>query len=115
MVNTRQVLNQPKIWQGIVLSTWKNMLKNEKNLPENWLKSPRVLVGISKEKGRTVFWLYNFMHISLMFLLMCVLVCMLAFCSCGVPSIPPDSKGTAAVAATLHFSVQVVLKLQIIA
>ena len=102
MVNTRRVLNQPKIWQGIVLSTWKNMLKNEKDLPENWLKSPRVLVGISKEKGRTVFWLYNFMHISLMFLLMCVLVCMLAFCSCGVPfeagpPSPSDSKGTAAV------------------
>jgi hypothetical protein len=36
------------IKQGIVLSTWKKMLKNKKNLPENWLKSPRVLVGIDQ-------------------------------------------------------------------
>jgi hypothetical protein len=48
-INTRLILNRSStnrkygkkaIKQGIVLSTWKNMLKNEKNLPENWLKSP---------------------------------------------------------------------------
>ena len=32
--------------QKIVLDTWKNVLKNEKDMPQNWLKTPGVLVGI---------------------------------------------------------------------
>ena len=32
--------------QKTVLETWKNTLKNEKDMPQNWLKTPGVLVGI---------------------------------------------------------------------
>jgi hypothetical protein len=28
--------------QKVVLNTWKNVLKNEKDLPQNWLKTPGV-------------------------------------------------------------------------
>jgi len=60
-INTRLILDRSStnrkygkkaIKQGIVLSTWKKMLKNEKNLPENWLKSPGVLVGIDQMEHR---------------------------------------------------------------
>jgi hypothetical protein len=34
--------------QQIVLNTWKGLLKNEENLPKNWLKSTGVLVGIDR-------------------------------------------------------------------
>ncbi|KAJ7506311.1 hypothetical protein B0H11DRAFT_1707133 [Mycena galericulata] len=30
----------------LVLQTWSSTLKNEEDLPENWLKEPKVLVGI---------------------------------------------------------------------
>jgi len=33
--------------QKVVLNTWRNMLKNEKNLPKNWLQMTGVLVGIN--------------------------------------------------------------------
>jgi hypothetical protein len=38
--------------QQTVLSTWKGLLKDEKNLPNNWLKSPGVLVGIDQMEHR---------------------------------------------------------------
>jgi hypothetical protein len=32
--------------QNVVLSTWKDLLKDEDNLPKNWLNTAGVLVGI---------------------------------------------------------------------
>jgi hypothetical protein len=32
--------------KSLVLHTWSGVLKNEASLPENWIKQPRVLVGI---------------------------------------------------------------------
>jgi hypothetical protein len=34
--------------QEIVLSTWRNVLKNEENIPKNWLRTTGVLVGIDQ-------------------------------------------------------------------
>jgi hypothetical protein len=34
--------------QNLVLGTWDKMLKAEPDLPQNWLKSPGVLVGIDQ-------------------------------------------------------------------
>jgi hypothetical protein len=34
--------------QNVVLDTWKNLLKNKKNLPQNWLKTTGVLVSINQ-------------------------------------------------------------------
>ena len=39
------------IKQKVVLDTWKNVLKNEKDLPQNWLKTPGVLVGMVQPDG----------------------------------------------------------------
>jgi hypothetical protein len=50
--STNWEYSKKAIKHGIVLSTWKKMLKNEKDLPENWLKSPRVLVGIDQMEHR---------------------------------------------------------------
>jgi len=46
--STSQKYGKKAIKQRIVLSTWKKMLKDEMNLPKNWLKSPGVLVGIDR-------------------------------------------------------------------
>ena len=40
--------------QKVVLDTWKNVLKNEKDLPQNFLKTPGVLVGIDPRCTRAV-------------------------------------------------------------
>jgi len=45
---TNQKYGRKAMKQEIVLSTWRKLLKNENNLPENWLRSPRVLVGINQ-------------------------------------------------------------------
>ena len=36
------------IKQKIVLDTWTKLLKNERDLPKNWLKTTGVLVGINQ-------------------------------------------------------------------
>ena len=55
IINTRLILDRATTSnkyskkatkQKVVLDTWKNVLKNEKDLPQNWLKTPGVLVGI---------------------------------------------------------------------
>ncbi|KAJ7475478.1 hypothetical protein B0H11DRAFT_1727382, partial [Mycena galericulata] len=35
----------------LVLQTWSSTLKNEEDLPENWLKEPKVLVGIESMRS----------------------------------------------------------------
>jgi hypothetical protein len=39
--------NKKSLKQEIILNTWKNLLKNEDNLPKNWLNMVGVLVGIN--------------------------------------------------------------------
>ena len=34
--------------QMVVLNTWRNLLKDENNLPKNWLNATGVLVGIEQ-------------------------------------------------------------------
>ncbi|KAJ7622331.1 hypothetical protein FB45DRAFT_124292, partial [Roridomyces roridus] len=37
-----------KVSPGLVLHTWSSVLRDEDSLPNNWLDSPRVLVGIER-------------------------------------------------------------------
>ena len=46
--STSRKYGKKAVKQEIVLSTWERLLKEEENLPKNWLKSPGVLVGINQ-------------------------------------------------------------------
>jgi hypothetical protein len=46
--STSQKYGRKAIKQPVVLSTWEKLLKDERDLPRNWLKTPRVLVGIDR-------------------------------------------------------------------
>jgi hypothetical protein len=46
--STSQKYGKKATKQQIVLSTWEKLLKDERDLPRNWLKTPGVLVGIDR-------------------------------------------------------------------
>ncbi|KAJ7620507.1 hypothetical protein DFH06DRAFT_1144042 [Mycena polygramma] len=45
MANRPQKGKRPAMAPPLVLETWSNTLDNERSLPANWLREPRVLVG----------------------------------------------------------------------
>ncbi|KAJ7439302.1 hypothetical protein B0H11DRAFT_1640505, partial [Mycena galericulata] len=46
LTNKLKFGKQYYIAPSLVLETWKGVLKDEKELPEDWLRGPEVLVGI---------------------------------------------------------------------
>jgi hypothetical protein len=50
--STSRKYGKKAIKQKIVLRTWERMLQNENDLPNNWLTSPGVLVGIDQMEHR---------------------------------------------------------------
>ena len=51
---THEKLKEIKTDKDLVLSTWKGSLKNEKDLPEDWIKKSRVLVGMESWESEEV-------------------------------------------------------------
>lgn len=49
---TNKKFETKTIPRKIVLQTWRNTLKNEKDLPEDWTNVRGVLVGIEKQRAQ---------------------------------------------------------------
>ena len=48
---THEQLKEIKMDKDLVLSTWKGSLKNEKDLPEDWITKIGVLVGMESRES----------------------------------------------------------------
>ncbi|KAJ7488206.1 hypothetical protein FB451DRAFT_1025532 [Mycena latifolia] len=51
LTNHEKYGKQNSIKSSLVLQTWSSTLLNEEDLPENWIKEPRVLVGIEPKSS----------------------------------------------------------------
>ena len=51
---THEKLKEIKTDKDLVLSTWKGSLKNEKDLPEDWITKSGVLVGMESRESEEV-------------------------------------------------------------
>ena len=49
---THKKLKEIKMDKDLVLSTWKGSLKNEKDLPEDWITKSGVLVGMESQESK---------------------------------------------------------------